>query len=116
MSVNIVLDTLKAAFFPYIKSIHSFHFYYNNPLVWVGFMILYLILEIGISWSPSKAFFFCVSVASILLGITWLERSLIKVFTIPGYEAYSLDAFVLKIISLVLISIVIVYFVFVDNS
>ncbi len=78
-------------------------------------MVLYLMLEIGRSWSPGKAFFFCASVASILLGATWLERPLMGMFTIRGY-AGGFDPFILKVASLVMISITIVYFVFVDNS
>lgn len=116
MSIIMDLYVLKKAFLPYIKDIQEFHFYYNNPLVTIFFMILYLTLEIGMSWSPGKAFFFCISTAFILLATTWLEKSLIKIFAIPGYATYNLDPFILKICSLVAISLVVVYFVLIDNS
>lgn len=111
MDMDLYIEVLKTTFLPYIKDIQGFHFYYNNPLLWVFFMVLYLILEIGRSWSPRKAFFFCVNIASILLGATWLEKPLIDMFTKGVF-----NLFILKIFSLVMISIVVIYFVFVDNS
>ncbi|MCX5693161.1 MAG: hypothetical protein NTX47_05730 [Candidatus Omnitrophica bacterium] len=113
MSIITMSEALKTAFLPYIKNIQDFHFYYNNPLLWAFFMVLYLLLEIGKGWSPGKAFFFCASIASILLGATQLAA---KTFTIQGYAAYSIDPFILKVASLILISLVIVYFVLIDNS
>ncbi len=79
-------------------------------------MVLYLILKIGRSWNQGKAFFFCISIASILLATTWLEKPLIDMFTVQGYAAGGFDPFILKIASFTMISITIVYFVFVDNS
>ena len=116
MSIIMVSEALKAAFQPYIKSIQDFHFHYNNPLFWAFFMALYLFLKLGWSWNSGKAFFFCAIIASILLGSTWIEKPIIETFTMPGYAAYILDPFILKVASLVLISIVVVYFLFVDNS
>jgi len=115
MDINLTLEALKTSFLPYIKSIQSYHFYCNNLLFWVFFMVLYLILGIGRNWNQGKAFFFCVSIASILLATTWLEKPLINMFTIQGYAVGGFDPFILKVASLVMISIIIVYFVFVDN-
>jgi hypothetical protein len=116
MDMVLYIEVLKTTFLPYIKSIQSFHFYYTNPLFWVFFMVLYLILGIGRNWNQGKAFFFCISIASILLAATWLEKPLIDMFTVQGYAAGGFDPFILKVASLVMISITIVYFVFVDNS
>ncbi len=116
MDMALYIEVLKTIFLPYIKSIQSFHFYYTNPLFWVFFMVLYLILGIGRNWNQGKAFFFCISIASILLATTWLEKPLIDMFTVQGYAAGGFDPFILKVASLVMISITIVYFVFVDNS
>lgn len=113
MDIVIVLYVLKTSFLPYIKSIQDFHFYYNNPLFWIFFMVLYILLKIGRSWSPGKAFLFCACIAGILLGAT---RLIAQPFTIPGYAAYSFDPFVYKIASFILISIITIYFVFIDNS
>lgn len=112
MSIIMVLDALKAVFLPYIKNIQDFHFYYNNPLVWVLFMVLYLWLERGRSWTPNKAFFFCAAITSVLLGATRLAA---KTFTIAGYAPYSLDPLIINIASIVLISLIAVFFVFIDN-
>nr|MBU1328801.1 hypothetical protein [Candidatus Omnitrophota bacterium] len=116
MDIVLYIGSLKTVFLPYIKSIQSFHFYYNNPLFWVFFMVLYLILWIGRSWNRGKAFFFCISIASILLATTWLEKPLIDMFTVHGYAVGGFDPFILKVASLVMISIIVIYFVFVDNS
>jgi len=114
--MNIVLyyEALKTTFLPYIKSIQDFHFYYNNPLFWAGFMVLYLILELGVDWRISKAFFFCAINASVLLFTTWLEKPIIKMFTIQGHSG-GFDPFILKAAALTVVSVVIMYFVFVDN-
>jgi hypothetical protein len=115
MSIIMVSEALKMAFLPYIKSIQDFHFYYNNPLFWAFFMVLYLFLEIGWNWSPGRAFLFCAIMVSILLGVTYIEKLIIKTFTVQGYTAYILDPFILKVASLILISMVTIYFLFVDN-
>ena len=107
-------ETLKTAFLPYIKSIQDFHFYYNNPLFWVGFMVLYLILEIGVDWCISKAFFFCAINASVLLFATWLEKPIMEMFTMQGYPG-GFDPFILKVATIAVVSIVTMYFVFIDN-
>lgn len=106
------LEVLKTTFMPYIKDIHSFHFYYNNPLFWVFFMVLYLILEIGRSWSPGKAFFFCIIIAMVLLGTTWFEIYIANTFVKPG-ETF--DPFIIRMLSLVMLSAVVLYFLLVDN-
>lgn len=115
MDINLALEALKTSFLTYIKNIQDYHFYYNNPLFWVFFMILYLILKIGISWNSGKAFFFCASIAFILLGTTWLEQPMIDMFTIRGYSG-GFDPFILKVASFVTVSITVIYFLFVDNS
>lgn len=112
--MDMYYEVLKTAFLPYIKSIQGFHFYYDNPLFWVGFMILYLILEKGLYWNVGKAFFFCAIIASILLGTTWLEKPLIDMFTIQEHSGF--DPFILKVASVTAVSVVVFYFVFVDNS
>ena len=78
-------------------------------------MALFLILEIGWSWGPGKSFFFCLTIASVLLGATWVEKPLIDIFSIQEHGG-GFDPFILKVASLVAVSIIIVYFVFVDNS
>jgi hypothetical protein len=114
--MSILLDALKITFLPYIKSMQNFHFYYNNPMLWVFFMVLYLLLKTVRSWSHPKAFFYCAGITSVLLGVTWIEKPLAKIFTVPGYAAYSIDPFMLKMAALVLVSVITLYFVFIDNS
>lgn len=106
-------EVLKTSFLPYVKSIQGFHFYFNNPLFWAFFMILFLMLEIGWSWSQGKAFFFCLTIAMILLGTTWFEKFMMGAFVnLNG----AFDPFLIKVLSLIVISAVIVYFVLIDNS
>ena len=112
--MDMYYEVLKTAFLPYIKSIQGFHFYYDNPLFWAGFMILYLMLERAAAWSVGKAFFFCAIISSILLGTTWLERPLADLFTVQ--ERSGFDPFILKAGSVTAISVVVLYFVFIDNS
>ena len=116
MSISIAIDTLKTIFLPYIKSIQDFHFYYNNPVLWISFMVLYLLLRIWRSWSHPKAFFYCAGITSVLLGATWIEKPIVRMFTIPGYAAGGFDPFILKVAALILVSVITVYFVFIDNS
>ncbi len=114
MDTNMYFEVLRAAFLPYVKSMQGFHFYYDNPLFWAGFMILYLILERGMAWNIGKAFFFCATISSILLGTTWLEKPLVDLFTVQEHSCF--DPFILKVASVTAVSVVVFYFVFVDNS
>jgi len=109
------MEVSKAAFLPYFKDIQNFNFYFHNPVFWVFFMILFLMLEIGRSWSPGKAFFFCTSIAFTLLGSKWIEKPMTDLFTIKGYPA-GFDPFILRVAAFVVISVITIYFVFVDNS
>lgn len=112
--MDMYFEVLKTAFLPYIKNIQDFHFYYDNPLFWAGFMVLYLILDRAAAWSVGKAFFFCAIISSILLGATWLEKPLVDLFTIQEHTGF--DPFILKVATVTVISVVVMYFVFVDNS
>ena len=114
MDMSLYYEALKTAFLPYIKSIQDFHFYYSNPLFWAGFMVLYLILEIGLDWRISKAFFFCAINASVLLFATWFEKPIIEMFTIKGVPG-GFDPFILRVATLTVVSIVTMYFILVDN-
>jgi hypothetical protein len=113
MDIAPYIEILKTTFIPYIKDIHGFHFYFNNPLFWVFVMVLYLILEIGRSWSPGKAFFFCVSIAIVLLGATWFERLIAATFAAPGEN---FDPLLIRVLSLIILLVAILYFVLIDNS
>ena len=114
MDAALCIEVLKTTSLPYIKDIQNFNFYFQNPVFWVFFMVLFLILEIARSWSPEKAFFFCTSIAFTLLGSKWIEKTMIDFFTIQGYSA-GFDPFILKIAAFVVISVITIYFVFVDN-
>ena len=115
MDAALYIGALKTAFLPYIKDIQNFNFYLHNPVFWVFFMVLFLMLEIGRSWNQGKAFLFCAIVAFTLLGSKWMEKPMIDLFTIPGHPA-GFDPFILKIAALVAVSVVTIYFVFIDNS
>jgi|GEM_PF-912047 len=114
MDADMYFEVLKAAFLPYVKNMQDFHFYWDSPLFWAGFMILYLILERGMAWNIGKAFFFCAITSSILLGATWLEKPLMDLFTVQGNAGF--DPFILKVATVTAVSVVVMYFVFVDNS
>ena len=115
MDAALCIEVLKTTFLPYFRDIQNFNFYFHNPVFWVFFMILFLMLEIGRSWSPGRAFFFCASIAFTLLGSKWIEKPTIGLFTIPGYSA-GFGPFILKIAAFVIIFLIVIYFVFIDNS
>lgn len=115
MDVALYIEVLKTAFLPYIKDIQNFNFYFQNPVFWVFFLVLFLMLEIGWSWSPGKAFSFCTIIAFTLLGSKWIEKPIINFFTIQGYSS-GFDPLILKIAAFVIISIVTIYFVFIEDS
>jgi hypothetical protein len=116
MNVDIALEALKITFLPYIKSMQDFHFYYDNPMLWVFFMAVYLFLKAWRGWSHPKAFFYCASIIFVLLGATWIEKPLADIFTVPGYASSAFDPFILKMAILILTAVITVYFVFIDNS
>lgn len=115
MDTALYIEVLKTSFLPYVKDIQNFNFYFHNPVFWMFFMVLFLVLEIARSWSSGKAFFFCASIAFTLLGSKWIEKPTIALFTIHGYPA-GFDPFILKMAVFVVISMITIYFVFVDNS
>lgn len=75
-------------------------------------MVLFLILDIGRGWNTGKAFFFCITIAMILLGATWFEKFIADAFVGQG-EAF--DPFLIRVLSLIMISVAAVYFVLIDN-
>ena len=113
MDMSVEIESLKTTFLPYIKNIQDFHFHYNNPLIWVFFMTVFLILVWFRGWSHRKAFSFCLTMSLILLGMTWMEKSIRGVFVRPDE---SFDPFIIRVVSLVVISAVALYFAFIDNS
>ena len=115
MGVALYIEVLKTSFLPYIKDIQNYNFYFQNPVFWVFFMVLFLMLEIGWSWSPGKAFSFCTIVAFILLGSKWIEKPMTDLFTIHGYST-GFDPFILKMAAFVIIAIITIYFVFIEDN
>ena len=113
MDMSIEIESLKTTFLPYIRSIQDFHFYYNNPLIWVFFMTVFLMLVWFRSWSHGKAFSFCLTTSLILLGMTWMEKSIRGAFVRPDE---SFDPFIIRAVSLVVISVAVLYYAFIDNS
>ena len=114
MDAVLYIDTLKTTFLPYIKDIQNFNFYFYNPVFWVFFMILFLMLEIIWSWSSGKAFLFCTSIAVTLLGSKWIEKPMMNFFTIQGYSI-NLDPFIFKMAAFIIVFVIVIFFVFVDN-
>ena len=113
MDMSIEIESLKTTFLPYIKSIQDFNFHYSNPLIWVFFMTVFLMLVWFRGWSRRKAFFFCLTMSLILLGMTWMEKSIRGAFVRPDE---SFDPFIIRAVSLVVMSVTVLYFAFIDNS
>jgi len=113
MDTNLYVDALKTTFLPYVKSIHDLHFCYDNPLLWLAFLVVFLILLIGMSWDTGKAFFFCLIITLILLGTTWFEGYIAGIFMKP---VESFDPFIIRVLSLMMIAGAILYFLLVDDS
>lgn len=113
MDIAALSDTLKTTFLPHIKSIQSFHFYYNNPLLWISFIAVFFMLVWLRNWSRRKSFFFCSTIALLLLAVTTIERSMGSVFA-SGGEGF--DPFIIRVIFFLTLSGAVLYFVFIDNS
>ena len=113
MDMSVEIESLKTTFLPYIKSVQDLHFHYSNPLIWVFFMIVFLILVWFRSWSYGKAFSFCLVISLILLGMTWMEKSIRGAFVAPGE---SFDPFIIRVVSFVAMLSAVLYFAFIDNS
>ncbi len=68
----IELQALEKAIRPYLNSLKKFQFSYLNPLFWVFFLFLFLILLRF--WRPKKSFSFCMLLAMVLLIDTKIEN------------------------------------------
>jgi len=97
-------STLKIAFSPYLNELLNAHFSLSNPLFWVFFLILVLILSR--SWGIKKSFSFCAIIAVVLLATTMLENFMADTLA----KSLIFDARVLKLIAMLIITLVSIYY------
>ena len=104
--MDIHVYTLKMAVLPYLNDLKNFEFYYLNPLFWMFFLLLFLILLR--SWKAKKALSFSLSLAAILLINTKIEHFVSGLRrTTEGFDA---NIIVRMISGMVIVFICIYYF------
>jgi hypothetical protein len=102
--------TFKTTIKPYLEELRNSHFTFDNPVLWVLFLILLFILSR--SWGMRKAFSYCLIVTAILLVTTQLEQSWGS--TLAKSEVF--DVTVLKMISAFVIVLLSIYFFFIKSD
>ncbi len=103
--MNAELTVLERAIRSYLNSLQNFQFYYLNPLFWIFFLFLFLILLR--SWRPKKSLSFCLSLAIVLLLETKIENF------IGGISKHSEGVdpnFIVRIIFGMLIAFIFIYY------
>src|SRR3989338_8526424 len=101
MDIALYIETLKTTFLPYVKSIQDFHFYYDNPLLWLFFITLFFLLVWFRDWSRRRSFSFCLASALVLLTATWVEGSMAGAFSRAGE---SFDPFIIRALFILALS------------
>lgn len=102
---NINWQTFGEKFFAYVNELAKFNFSVSNPVFWLFFCVLFLLLLK--LWDIRKAFSFCVVVALILFVATKAQAHASRFFSQAGE---SFDGVLIKIATMVLIAIVILYY------
>ncbi|MFA6281814.1 MAG: hypothetical protein WCY05_04865 [Candidatus Omnitrophota bacterium] len=102
---NINWQAFSERFFTYLNELSSFNFVVSNPVFWLFFSILFLLL-LKI-WAAKKAFSFCIVIAFVLLAATKIEAHVSRFFI---QAEGSFDGILIKIATIVIICIVVLYY------
>lgn len=111
MSEILDIEALKNFFISQLNELRDFHFSFFNPLFWI-FFIAVLVILVRL-WEFRKSFSFCVTVAVILLLTTRVEELISRNLVASG-EAYT--PFFIRAVSLFIISVILIYFIFIRDS
>lgn len=101
----------KQKFFTYLNELYNFNFQISNPVFWVLFLILLLVLLK--KWRIQKAFSFSLVIAVILLAATKIEANTLGFFKRMGE---SFDGILIRIGAIILICIVLIYYAFMKSD
>lgn len=104
---NAYLNTLKTTLSPYLDELRNFHFSFFNPLFWLFFLILLLVLTKA--WGIKKSFSLCSIVAAVLLATTFVEQFMIETFGIT-------DVLLIRLICFFVLALIFVYYFFIRNE
>jgi len=91
----------------YLKPLENFEFSFSNPLFWILWLLLLLILLR--KWETKKAVYFCSLVAFILLCTTYMQSRFVTLF--PGPNPF-FDTNIIKLISAIVVVLLFLFYVF----
>lgn len=110
--MNIVnWQVFRQKFFTYLNDLSNFNFSVSNPVFWILFCMLLLVL-LG-KWKIKKALSFSLVIAIILLMATKIEAITINSFKKMGE---SFDGIIIRIITIILVCMVVMYYTFMKSD
>jgi len=104
-------QALRSAFTRYIEPFYYFRFSYANPLLWIFFLFLLLILLRF--WKLKKALSFCAIIILLLLATTKIE---LYVSSFLQQQDIVFDPVLFRAIPLFLFALIIVYYIFIRDQ
>jgi hypothetical protein len=110
-NLNIDWQILTRKFSEYFSELICFNFSVVNPVFWLFFLILLLILVK--SWKIKKAFSFCFVIALILLAETQIENHVMDFFR-RNKEQF--DPLLIRIACVIIILVVSLYYFFIRGE
>lgn len=102
-------NLLKQRAWPYLKELKHYRFSLFNPLFWVSWLLLLLILSKR--WGIRKSSSFCALVAVVLLGTTAIEKRMADILA----QSKIFDVDVLRMVSLFVIALIVIYYLFIKD-
>ncbi|MFA5008907.1 MAG: hypothetical protein WC546_06795 [Candidatus Omnitrophota bacterium] len=108
---NIEWQVFARRFLEYFYELANFNFSVTNPVFWLFFLILLLILLK--SWKIKKAFSFCFVIALILLVATKIESYMVEFFK-RNKEQF--DPLLIRISCVIIILAVSLYYFFIRGN
>ena len=105
MDLDLYWYKLQVFAVPHLADLRDFYFYYDNPVLWAGLVVILLILLRF--WRIKKALSFCIIEAGILLASTKLGHLCREWITQAGGE---FDYLLLRIGTVFLLVIVFFYY------
>lgn len=108
---NIEWQIFERRFSTYFYELARFNFSITNPVFWLFFLALLLILLK--SWKINKAFSFCFIIAAVLLSATKIENYIVEFFR-ENKEPF--DPLLIRISCVALILIISLYYFFIKTG
>ncbi|MEI8350649.1 MAG: hypothetical protein WCI77_10930 [Candidatus Omnitrophota bacterium] len=102
---------LLSGFTHYFEQLYYFRFSWSNPVLWIFFLLLLLVLLRF--WKIKKALSFCAVIFLILLATTKAE---VYLFDILRRQGVAFDPVLFRAVSLFLLALVTVYYLFIRDQ